>query len=99
MHSVLYVSDRSLKLASDIENRFSSLGKDSGIIFVGVAPIPEEDGTCKSFIVTVGSRKDVPKGAVMALSRSLLQEEMDSGLSITVVPVRGVPVPFAQNNN
>lgn len=90
MSDTPYVNDASFNLARKMELKLQSLPPEAGLIFVGVDPEPAPRGVATKFFVRVGVERKFEEGTGIALVKSVLEEEITSGLSITAVVYRGV---------
>lgn len=99
MRAVTYISKESIKAAEDMERRFLSLVRASGVLFVGVSPVPTEDGVARVFTVTVGVTRSLDEGTATALAKNLLSMDIPEGSVINVIPVRGISGPASTPEN
>ena len=99
MSELEYVSEASLKKAEAMERKFLGLNKSSGVIFIGIRPIPTNDGECSTFFVTLGVEKTMEEGTAVAIIKSILSKELQEGLRISMIPVRGISGPAAKSVN
>ena len=99
MENVPYVREEDVKKAEDMERKFLGLGKTSGILFVGVKPTPSLSGVVSNYTVMVGMKKDFTEGTAVALAKRIFQDEIDNGVIISVVPMRGIAGPASDQQN
>ena len=92
MRAVTYIGKESLKLAEDMERKFMSLTAASGVLFVGIVPVPTEDGDVKVFEVTVGVDRILEAGTAKVLADALLSADLPAGVTLHITPVRGISV-------
>lgn len=99
MENTPYVREEDVKKAEEMERKFLGLGKMSGILFVGVKPTPTLSGIVANYTVMVGMRKEFTEGTAVALAKRVFQEEIDNGVVISVVPMRGIAGPASDEQN
>lgn len=99
MDSTPYVREEDVKKAEEMERKFLGLGKSSGILFVGVRPNPTLSGVVSNYTVMVGMRKEFSEGTAVALAKRIFQDEIDNGVIISVVPMRGIAGPASDQQN
>lgn len=89
--SVKYVRDEYLKIAQEMEQKFTSLPKQAGVVFISVRPVPEEDGHVKEYWLYLGIPRSMAEGTGRGLVAAMLAEEMKSGRKIYADVLRGSP--------
>lgn len=99
MENTPYIKEEYAKKAEEMERKFLGLGKGSGILFVGVRPMPSDSGIVKNYTVMVGMRKEFTEGTAVALAKRIFQDEIDNGVIISVVPMRGIAGPASDQQN
>ncbi len=90
MKETPYVSEESIQQAKEIEQLFTSLPSDSGVLFVGVEPGRVVSGNSNLFSVTLGVRKSMEVGTGMALARQILNQKYKGKFQFTFWVARGI---------
>ncbi len=87
---MLYVSDEDADKARKMEQKFSSLSSQAGVLFVSIIPEPTHDGKAPFFTVRLGITRHLDVKTGKALIHKVLEAEMKAGVKIYVAVYRGI---------
>lgn len=85
-----YVSEEAVAQAKGMERKFQLLKPEAGVIFVSVRAVPTTDGRCRYFEVRLGMTKRIGESTGRSLVKHVLDEEIDSGLTILANVYSGI---------
>jgi hypothetical protein len=87
---IKYVSEASQLISQQMEEAFSQLPKTSGVLFVGIQPIPELKGEVTTYEVRVGMSKQFDESTGIAVVQHVLGKWIQTGVKVNASVFRGV---------
>jgi len=89
-HLMLYISEEDAEMAKKMERKFATLPSQAGVLFISIAPEPEEKGRAAFFTVRIGITRALDAKTGKSLIRKVLASELKAGVKIYVAVYRGI---------